>query len=217
MHFSKSNSFRFQDGNFKVRELAHVTLGAFAQKLTRQIAGQLKSVVPYWLMGEHDPYQVAAQAAKQTFQDAFPAGKRAQVLTFCKEAIVTVSLSLILSYFLISLFCISAMLIVRSRVRRIEWSGFFKVSDMTFWKPFMVISFLYSVDTTEESQETRSIRLASCSLWALHALASTITVDDLTSAQDSFQQALFSSPKFMKMCDKAKPLPVSAFFSHFVL
>lgn len=79
-----------QDADFKVREESHNVLDLFFRKLGRQIASQLKSVMPFWLLGEHDPFPSAAAAAKSSLQSAFPGGKRLQALKFCKEAIINV-------------------------------------------------------------------------------------------------------------------------------
>lgn len=44
--------------------------------------------MPFWILGENDPYPLASSAAKSSLQNAFPGPKRCQVLNFCKESIV---------------------------------------------------------------------------------------------------------------------------------
>uniref|UniRef100_A0A915KXQ4 E3 ubiquitin-protein ligase listerin n=1 Tax=Romanomermis culicivorax TaxID=13658 RepID=A0A915KXQ4_ROMCU len=79
----------FKDSDSKVREEANNVMKTFSEKLKRQLASQIKLIMPYLLICEHDAYSGVVSAAKSVLDAMFSStDKRILALIFCKEIIL---------------------------------------------------------------------------------------------------------------------------------
>jgi len=74
-----------------VREATQQAFEQLVLKVRRSLAPFLKSLMGHWLMAQCDTYVPAASAACLAFTAAFPQGKQAEALSFCREEILNVS------------------------------------------------------------------------------------------------------------------------------
>ena len=77
-----------QDNDWKVREATHRSQEQLFIKVGKNIAPQLKQMMATWLTSQYDCYTPAATAAISSFDTAFPATKKSEVLAFTKDHII---------------------------------------------------------------------------------------------------------------------------------
>ncbi|KAJ3014496.1 listerin E3 ubiquitin protein ligase 1, partial [Thoreauomyces humboldtii] len=70
------------DADRKVREMTGTAHLALVQKMRKQLAPHLKTLIGSWLLTQQDPHKEVARLAQAAFQSAFPT-KQSDVLTFC--------------------------------------------------------------------------------------------------------------------------------------
>lgn len=75
------------DVEHRVREFSQQVQMAFVERLGKQIAPQLKVLLPIWVTSQFDLYAPAASIALNSFQKAFPEHKIKEVLIFCQSEI----------------------------------------------------------------------------------------------------------------------------------
>ncbi|KAJ8342541.1 hypothetical protein SKAU_G00324690 [Synaphobranchus kaupii] len=78
------------DHDRRVREATQQSFQQLILKVKRNLAPYLKSIMGYWLIAQCDTYSPAASAANLAFEAAFPLGKQAEALGFCKEEVLTI-------------------------------------------------------------------------------------------------------------------------------
>ncbi|GLJ37723.1 hypothetical protein SUGI_0766400 [Cryptomeria japonica] len=77
-----------QDNNRQVRQTAHDAMANLAITIGRSLAPHLRSLMGAWWLGQFDPYTEVAEAARRSFQAAFPVQeKRLEALAFCENEI----------------------------------------------------------------------------------------------------------------------------------
>ncbi|CAG8455060.1 7132_t:CDS:10 [Cetraspora pellucida] len=58
-------------------------------KVKKRLASSLKEIIGVWIISLFDQYKDVARVAMESFQTAFPAGKRVEVLIFCQMEILS--------------------------------------------------------------------------------------------------------------------------------
>lgn len=76
------------DSENKVREATHVAHNEVVQKVKRNLAPHLKSIIASWFTSQYDTYPPAATAATMSFKNAFPEKKIEEVIVFCNKEIL---------------------------------------------------------------------------------------------------------------------------------
>lgn len=77
-----------QDNSRQVRQAAHDVMANLALTIGRGLAPHLRSVMGAWWLGQFDPFTEVSEAAKRSFQVAFPVqDKRLEALIFCGNEI----------------------------------------------------------------------------------------------------------------------------------
>lgn len=77
-----------QDNSRQVRQAAHDAMANLAFTIGRGLAPHLRFVMGAWWLGQFDPFTEVSEAAKQSFQVAFPVQeKRLEALIFCGNEI----------------------------------------------------------------------------------------------------------------------------------
>lgn len=77
-----------QDNSRQVRQAAHDVMANLAFTIGRGLAPHLRSVMGAWWLGQFDPFTEVSEAAKRSFQVAFPVQeKRLEALIFCGSEI----------------------------------------------------------------------------------------------------------------------------------
>ncbi|KAI5633879.1 hypothetical protein NE865_13386 [Phthorimaea operculella] len=77
------------DPDRKVRELTQVCHGTIVGICGRQVAPQLKALLPSWLAAQHDEHAPARSRAQLTLRSTFPENKLPDAISFCKTEILT--------------------------------------------------------------------------------------------------------------------------------
>jgi hypothetical protein len=67
-----------------VRSEACATMGALAGAVGKQLAPQLRQLLPPWWLATFDPYADVAAAARRSLAEVFPGPKQAGSLVFCR-------------------------------------------------------------------------------------------------------------------------------------
>ncbi|XP_045135488.1 E3 ubiquitin-protein ligase listerin-like [Portunus trituberculatus] len=73
----------------RVREGVQSCHRVLSSRVGRQMAPHLKVIMPAWVTAVCDPHTLAADAAAKAFQEAFPRDKRAEVISFTLQEIMS--------------------------------------------------------------------------------------------------------------------------------
>jgi len=76
------------DGDRRVRELSHSSLGAVVSSVGKHLAPHLKAMAGVWFLGQCDPHLPAASSATAAWNSAFPPDKQAGAVAFCQKEIL---------------------------------------------------------------------------------------------------------------------------------
>lgn len=77
------------DTDRKVREMTQACHGGVVGACGRRAAPQLRQLLPSWLTAQYDEHAPAQQHAAKSLQSTFPDSKLPEVLSFCKDEVIT--------------------------------------------------------------------------------------------------------------------------------
>lgn len=78
------------DYDRRIREATQIAFEHLVQKVRRNLAPFLKSLMGHWILSQCDTYKPAASAACRAFQAAFSPSKQPEAVSFCKDEILNV-------------------------------------------------------------------------------------------------------------------------------
>lgn len=78
------------DYDRRIREATQIAFEQLVQKVRRNMAPFLKSLMGHWILSQCDTYTPAASAACRAFQAAFSPAKQPEAISFCKDEILGV-------------------------------------------------------------------------------------------------------------------------------
>ena len=79
-----------KDNDRKIREITQQTNEKFCLKVNKNLAPHLKTIIPYWVYAQCDPYSSASSKAQAAFKSVFSEAKQPEVINFAKNEILNV-------------------------------------------------------------------------------------------------------------------------------